>query len=289
MRNIGRLFVIILCLASCTDKQSSLELVSGEFSFTEGPAADAEGNVFFTDQPNNRIYRWDAVTGKISTFLNPAGRSNGLYFDQEGNLLAAADENFELWSVSPDKTIQVLLNDFEGQAFNGPNDIWVHPDGAIFFTDPYYQRPYWERHQGELEREQVFRYDPASGSVSVSANDLVKPNGIIGTPDGKFLYVADIGANKTYRYTIEEDGSLGGKMLFYPMGSDGMTLDEHGRVYLTGNGVTVVTPDGSKYRHIEVPEPWTANVTFGGKNNNILFITASGSVYTVEMDFRGAN
>lgn len=282
MRAYWLLFLLLL-ITSCANRKSELKLISREFGFTEGPAADAEGNVFFTDQPNNRIMRWDATTGQVDTFMQPSGRANGLYLDSSGKLLAAADEKFELWSIGPDKKVEILLDNFGGRSFNGPNDIWVHPEGAIYFTDPYYQRPYWERLEGDLQREQVFRYVPASQTLEVVEKELVKPNGIIGSPDGSLLYVADIGDDKTYRYTIEKDGSLSHKTLFYPMGSDGMTIDKKGRVYLTGDGVTIVNPDGSKHRHIEVPEPWTANVTFGGKNRDILFITASKGVYMIRM------
>ena len=112
-------------------------------------------------------------------------------------------------------------------------------------------------------------------------------NGIVGTPDGKRLYVADIQANKTYVYNIESDGSLSGKKLFAPLGSDGMTIDSLGNIYLTGKGVTIFTPRGEQIGHIDVPEPWTANVCFGGKDMKTLFITASKSLYGIEMNVQG--
>lgn len=273
--------------AEAADPAPQLHLVAETFSFTEGPATAANGDVYFTDQPNDRIYRWDGATGEIELFMEPAGRANGLYFDQEGYLLAAADEQFELWRIGPEKEVQVLASTYEGKHFNGPNDIWVHRDGTIYFTDPYYQRPYWTRKAKEIEQEQVYMIRPGSEEIVLAASDFVQPNGIIGTKDGSWLYIADIGDKKTYRYPIGPDGTLGERVLVAPMGSDGMTLDAEGNLYLTGDGVHVYSPEGELLRHIEVPEDWTANVTFGGREGNILFITAMDAVYTLKMDVKG--
>lgn len=267
-------------------KGAKLTQVASDYIFTEGPAADREGNIFFTDQPNNRIMRW-GTDGNITVFMEDAGRSNGLYVDHEGNLLACADENNQLWRISPGKEVEVLIEDMEGKKLNGPNDLWVDPNGGIYFTDPFYKRKYWTRTEKEIEQERVYYLSP-DGDLTVVADDLVKPNGIIGTPDGKTLYVADIGDSKTYVYEIEEDGSLANKTLFTEMGSDGMTLDRKGNVYLTGKGVTVFNSAGEQIAHIEVDERWTANVTFGGPKRKTLFITAMSSVYTLKMKVRGA-
>jgi gluconolactonase len=125
------------------------------------------------------------------------------------------------------------------------------------------------------------------GEISIVVDDLVQPNGIIGTPDGKTLYIADIGANKTYSYKINRDGSLSDKKLFTELGSDGMTIDNRGNVYLTGNGVTVFDKSGNKIQHIPIDKDWTANVTFGGKNQQTLFITAQQALYSLEMNVKG--
>ena len=118
---------------------TTLEKLASGFDFTEGPTCDAEGSVFFTDQPNNRILTWSA-DGRLSTFLQPAGRANGMYFDPAGHLIACADEKNELWSIAPDGTVSVLAGEYGGTRLNGPNDVWVRPDGAIYFTDPFYER-----------------------------------------------------------------------------------------------------------------------------------------------------
>ena len=266
---------------------AELQLVDSSYTFTEGPAVDAEGNVYFTDQPNNRIVRWSADDGSLSIFMDDAGRANGLFFDHAGNLLACADLDNQLWSISPEKEITVLINDFEGKKLNGPNDLWIDPQGGIYFTDPFYKRDYWTREDKEIEEERVYYLSPDRSSLTVAADGFVRPNGIIGTPNGKTLYVADIGDRKTYRFLVSQDGSLTDKTLFTEMGSDGMTLDRKGNLYLTGQGVTVFNKRGKKIAHIPVDERWTANVTFGGKDRKTLFVTAMGSVYTLQMRVKG--
>ncbi|MCF7669582.1 MAG: SMP-30/gluconolactonase/LRE family protein [Verrucomicrobia bacterium] len=265
---------------------AEVELLADGFKFTEGPAADSEGNVFFTDQPNNRIMKW-SVDGKLTTFLKPAGRANGLFFDKNGNLLACADENNQLWSISPDGETSVLIKKFDGKLLNGPNDLWIAPDGTIFFTDPFYRRQYWDRDGMEQKGQYVFSVSPDGSQLKTVATDLKQPNGIIGTPDGKRLYVADIGAGKTYVYDVQPDGTLSNKTLFVEMGSDGMTIDNKGNVYLTGDGVTVFNRDGKKIAHIPVDEGWTANVCFGGAEMDTLFITAMDTLYAVKMRVKG--
>ncbi len=261
--------------------------VSSDFAFTEGPASDKAGNVYFTDQPNDRIMKWDAGSGEISVYMEPAGRANGLYFDRQGRLLACADEHFQLWRIGPDKKVTILVDDFNGHKLNGPNDLWVDPKGGIYFTDPYYQRPYWERKKPDITQQRVYYLSPDGTDLRIVADDLVQPNGIIGSPDGNTLYVADIGDKKTYKYSIDGEGNLTGRTLFAPMGSDGMTLDQRGDLYLTGQGVTVFNKDGEQITNIPIPQDWTANVTFGGADQKTLFITASHAVYTLQMNVSG--
>lgn len=267
---------------------AKLVKLAGGFKFTEGPAPDAEGNVYFTDQPNDRILKW-STDGKLSTFMEPCGRSNGLAFDKNGTLWACADEKNELWKIDvKTKEKTVVVKDYEGKLLNGPNDIWVRDDGSAFFTDPFYKRPYWKRGPIEQDKQAVY-FLSAEGKLSrADAGDIKQPNGIIGTPDGKTLYVADIGAGKTYQYDIDKDGTLKNRKLFCELGSDGMTIDEKGNVYLTGRGVIVFDKSGKKIAQIDVPEPWTANVCFGGKDMKTLFITASTGLYGMPMKVKGA-
>jgi gluconolactonase len=264
---------------------AQLHLVSDQFKFTEGPATDKDGNVFFTDQPNDKIWKYDTV-GNLSVFLSPSGRSNGMYFDNKGNLISCADENEQLWSIDSGKKVTVLVKDYKGKLLNGPNDVFVTSQEKIYFTDPYYQRDYWTRKSPDIEGQKVY-YLKGKNDAVVVVDNMIKPNGIIGTPDGKYLYVADIQGNKTYKFTIAEDGSLNDQTVFAEQGSDGMTIDDLGNIYLTGKGVTVYDKEGKKIEHIDVPAEWTANISFWGKERNFLFITASEKVYTLKMKVHG--
>ena len=266
---------------------AKVEKLAGDFAFTEGPTCDAGGNLYFTDQPNDRILRW-SKDGTLATFLQPAGRSNGMHFDASGNLVACADERNELWSIAPDRSVRVLLKGHGGKLLNGPNDIWVSGRGDIYFTDPLYPRDYWSR-DPRMQQSGQHVYVLAAGAVEASPmlTDLEQPNGIIGSLDGQTLYVSDIGAGRTYAYDIGADGVPRNKRLFCELGSDGMTADNEGNVYLTGKGVTVFDRAGRQIEHIHVPQDWTANVTFGGSGHTTLFITASSAIYGIRMRVRG--
>ena len=267
---------------------AKLEKLSGGFKFTEGPSCDKEGNVFFTDQPNNRIMKW-SVDGKLTEFLKPAGRANGMFFEPNGDLLACADEKTELWSITPDGKHTGMAKEFEGKSLNGPNDVWLRPDGGLYFTDPFYKREWWNYDKPPQGTEQVYFLGADRKALKRVTTDLVQPNGITGTPDGKTLYVADIRANKTYGYDIQPDGTLANKRLHCELGSDGMTIDAEGNLYLTGRGVTVFDKGGKQIGHIDVQEKWTANVSFGGRDHRTLFITASECLYAIQMRVKGAN
>jgi len=266
---------------------AELKEISNQFSFTEGPAIDRDGNVYFTDQPNNTIWLYD-IHGELSLFMDNAGRANGMFFDTRNNLYACADEKNELWKIDRKSKTKALVNSFENNPLNGPNDVWVSKAGFIYFTDPYYQRPYWERKSPQIAHEGLYLLD-TKGKVTLLDKDFKRPNGIVGTADGKLLYVADINDQKTYRYDILSDGSLSNRTLFVNQGSDGMTLDSEGNLYLTGDGVTVYNSEGEKIEHIKVPAKWTANVSFYGKDRNILFITASEKIFTLQMKVRSAH
>jgi len=290
-------FMTAICMltANCQDNKSiiaqdaKVEKLADGFSFTEGPAVDGEGNVYFTDQPNDKILKW-SVDGQLSTFATGMGRANGMYFDKVGNLLTCSDLENELWQIGKDGSHVVLLTDFEGKKLNGPNDLWIHPKtGGVYFTDPLYPREYWTSRSPEMQQAGQYVYYVAPDYMSVIrvATDLKQPNGIIGTPDGKTLYVADIGDRKTYAYDIQNDGTLAGKRLFCEMGSDGMTIDSEGNVYLTGRGVTVFNPAGEQIVNIPVEAGWTANACFGGRDMKTLFITASQGFYSIRMNVAG--
>jgi gluconolactonase len=267
---------------------AKLEKLYSDLGFGEGPTCDTNGNVFFTDQNNDRIMEW-TLDGKISVWMQPSGRANGMYMDAKGNLIACADEHNELWSIAPDKKVTVLITNYQGKYLNGPNDVWVAPNGQMWITDPFYKRTYWDHQTMALPSEQVFYLSADRKTLTQVTSDLRKPNGITGTPDGKTLYVSDIGAGRTYTYAIQPDGTLTDKKLFCAKGSDGMTIDEAGNIYICGNGVTVFDKTGKQTEHIDVPEPWTGNITFGGKDHKTLFIAASKGFYSIQLIYKGAN
>lgn len=289
----GLLMILFLCVQkdvvlaqNIVSENSKPVLIARNFSFTEGPAVDKKGNIFFTDQPNNKIWKYD-ISGKLSLFMDHAGRSNGMFFDAKGNLLACADENNQLWSIRKDKQKIVLLDQIGGKLFNGPNDVWASKKGDIYFTDPYYKRNYWTRTQDALPVKGLYvLYKGADKAVLLDSN-FVRPNGIVGFSKENILYVADIGDQKTYKYTILPDGSLTERTLFVNKGSDGMTIDHEGNVYTTGKDVVVFDKAGRQIAHISVPEPKTTNLSFYGKNRDKLFITAGEGVYLLDMQVKG--
>jgi gluconolactonase len=265
---------------------AQLEKLADGFLFTEGPSSDAKGNVYFTDQPNDRIMVW-SVNGKLSTFMQPCGRSNGLSFDREGYLWACADEKNELWRIAPDKNVNVVSVKYQDKLLNGPNDLWITRNGGVYFTDPYYKRSWWSHTSMPQDCQGVYYLGPDHKTLVRVIEDLVQPNGIVGSTDGKNLYVADIGGKKTWSYTINKDGSLSNKTLFCEMGSDGMTMDVQGNIYLTGKGVTIFNKKGKLIGNIDVPENWTANVCFGDPDMKSLFITASKGLYRIRLKVKG--
>jgi gluconolactonase len=267
---------------------AKLEKLSGDFAFTEGATCDKDGNVFFTDQPNDRIMKW-STDGKLSTFLQPSGRANGMEFDASGNLIVCADEHNQVWSIAPDKTVTVLITNFEGKYFNGPNDVWIAPNGGIYLTDPYYKRDYWDHTKMALTNQEAYYLSPDHRSLVRVTDDLKQCNGITGTPDGKTLFISDLGGGRTWRYDIQPDGTLTNKTLICSLGSDGMTIDTEGNLYLCGHGVTVFDKTGKKIDHIDVPETWTGNVCFSGKDRKALFISSGKSLYSIQLLFAGAN
>ncbi len=285
---VALLFSLICLSASVATSAQELaapgakvERLADGFVFTEGPACDAKGNVYFTDIPNERIHKW-SVDGKLTTFREKTGRANGLYFDREGNLLACEGGNRRLVSISADGKVTVLADGYNGKKLNSPNDLWIDPGGGVYFSDP--------RYGGEEGMEQdgfhVYYLPPNRKELVRVLDNLVKPNGVVGTADGKLLYVTDAGDGKTYVYRIQPDGSLTDRKLIAPVGSDGMTLDEQGNLYLSRGVVHVYSAEGKNLATIEVPEA-PANVCFGGRDRRTLFITARKGLYSIRMNVRG--
>jgi gluconolactonase len=289
-RNMLRAGLFSLALFSASLASAAEELVApgakveqlaGGFAFTEGPARDAQGNIYFSDIPNNRIHKW-SLDGKLSTFRENSGGANGLFFDRAGSLVVCEGGNRRMTSIAPGGAVTVLADSYGGKKLNSPNDLWVDPQGGVYFSDPRYGR------QEGVEQDgfHVYYLPPDRKRLLRVTDNLVKPNGVVGTADGKLLYVTDAGDGKTFVYRIQPDGTLADRKLIAPVGADGMTLDEQGNLYLARGGVQVYSPDGKKVATIEVPEG-PSNVCFGGADRRTLFITARKTLYAVRMSVRG--
>jgi len=287
-----KLYVLIFLLflvvsAGCEENLSVIASdaqvvkLAGGFKFAEGPAADARGNVFFTDIRNSKIHKW-LPDGRVSTFLDNTSGANGLYFDSRGTLIACQGGGRKLVSIDKNGKITVLADKYDGKRLNSPNDLWIDPKGGIYFTDPRYGR----RDGLEQNGEHVYYLTPDRKKLIRVVDDMLRPNGLIGTPDGKKLYIADLGGQMTYVYKINSDGTLSDKKLFATEGSDGMTIDNEKNIYLTTDAVKVYDSKGNRKEVIQIPER-PSNVTFGLKDKSTLFITARTGLYSIKMRTRG--
>ena len=265
---------------------AQLKKLPQEFAFTEGASTDRDGNIYFTDQPNDQIWKYD-VNGNLSLFMEKAGRANGTFFSHAGTLVTCSEANNEIWSIDPKKKItKTIVTSAEGKKFNGPNDLWLDGQDDIYFTDPYYQRDFWTRKQPDLAVQGLYFVKKGTNKAKLIDSTLQQPNGIVGSKDGKVLFVSDIKGGKTYIYDIGRNGVIANRRLFVAQGSDGIVLDANGNVYLTGSGVTVYNPHGELIGRIPLPG-WTGNLCFGGKDKKMLLITSSKSVYTLKMQVSG--
>jgi gluconolactonase len=255
------------------------------FVFTEGPAVDATGNVYFSDVRTSKTYIW-SVDGELTTFRDTSGEGNGMFFDPAGNLLVCESGERRVTRVAMDGSVTVLADSYDGKKLNSPNDVWLDPKGGVYFSDPRFR----DQTGVEQDGNHVY-YIPADGSPMLRVVDnLEAPNGVLGTADGRLLYVADhgplTGSEMTFAYDIQPDGSLDNRRVAAPQGSDGMTLDEHGNLYLTSDGVEIYSPAGEMIAAIAIPERPT-NVVFGGSDRQTLFITARTGFYSLDMTVRG--
>ena len=259
---------------------AKVEKRAGGFRFTEGPAGDTEGNILFTDPHKGSIYKL-SPNNKVSTFIEDSGRAIGLFFDKDGSLLACEGGNRRLVSIDSLGKVTVLADRFEGKRLNQPNDLWIGPKGGVYFSDPNYRKGVIEQ-----DGEHVYYITPDRSKIICVIDDMVRPNGLVGSPDGTLLYVIDCGEEKTFVYSINPDGTVSNKKLFAPEGYDGMTVDNKGNIYITARSISVYNPAGTKIGTIEVPEQ-PSNVCFGGRNKQTLFITTRSSLYSVRMRVSG--
>ena len=266
---------------SLVEPDATVRRLAGNFGFTEGPAADADGNVYFTDIPSERILKWSPGEG-VTVFRQFSGGANGLRVDRDGRLVVCEMGNRQITMIDKQGNVTVLADRFEGNRFNSPNDLWIDRRGGIYFSDPRYGAT----DDQEIRGHHVYYITPNRTMVRRVIDDLIRPNGIIGTSDGSRLYVADHAAGRTWIYTPQRDGSLTNKRLFASQGADGMTMDERGNVYLTGQDISIYNPDGIQIGSIAVREV-PANLAFGGRERKTLFITARTSLYAVRMTVTG--
>lgn len=268
--------------SSLVAPDASPQLLADNFVFTEGPATDQQGNVYFSDIPASRIHVW-TVAGELETFRDNSNGTNGLFFDSNWQLFGAEGGAGRITRMDEQATVSVVTDQHNGAPFNSPNDLWIDADGGIYFTDPRYG----DESNNPQPGYYVYYLAPGSREAQAIITDLVKPNGVIGTKDGSTLYVADHLGNQTFAYAITAPGVVADKRLLAEQGSDGLTLDEHGNLYLTGGrNITVYNAQGQLLQSIEFPLA-PANMTFGGENRDVLFVTARSSLFSIQMQVKG--
>jgi gluconolactonase len=293
---------------------------AGTVCFLEGPAVDADGNVFFSDIAGNRIMKMDAK-GVISVFRADSGRTNGNCFDAQGWLVSC--EGGEqgpgrrriVRTHMKSDTVQVLTEKFDGKRYNAPNDLCIDTRGRIWFTDPYYGP---DRSHLEMDAEGVYRLEKTAVSPDrwqvkrvLTQKEIQRPNGIAITPDDKTLYVIDAhpkpgGNRKIWAFDVAADGSLSKQRLVYDFGKgrggDGMKLDMKGNLWVAAGisvkrgpgetldnppGVYVISPQGKLLGRIPVPENLITNLAFGGPERKTLYVTAGKTVYRIPVNVSG--
>lgn len=253
--------------------------LAGGFKFTEGPALSPDGRIFFNDIPNERTHAFDPKTGETSIFREESGRANGLFFTPAGALISCEGGARRVTRTDYKGNLKTLAEKWDGKKLNSPNDVVPDGIGGFYFTDPRYGKDNSDR---EIDIEAVYYID-RKGKVTQVAADLTKPNGIILSPDGSILYVADPGAEKIFAYHVDGPGKISNKRLFAEVGSDGMTVDKLGNIYVTWTDVIAFSPEGDEVLRITPPEK-PANCLLVGKT---LYVTARTGFYAIDLEVEG--
>jgi sugar lactone lactonase YvrE len=281
--------------ASLVAPGAKVEKLAGGMKFTEGPVWLPKQNmVVFSDIPNSQLMQWSKKDG-LSVFRK-SEQANGNILDLDGRIISCQHAARNIIRIGQDGKAKVLTEKFEGKRFNSPNDVAVWKDGTLWFTDP----PWGLRAPHEIPGHWVYKLDPETGKVEVLIKDLAMPNGIVFSPNGSRLYVADTGGHKRHPdtafhklpasitcYVVTKEGKLGKQLYKIKEGSDGMAVDVKGHLYTTHGNVHVFDTKGKKLESIEVPEG-AANVCFGDKDYKTLFITARSSLYSVRLIHPGS-
>ncbi len=277
------------------DADAGIEQLATGCEFTEGPLWNADEKfLLFSDIPANTIQQWDAATGEMSVFRQPSGNSNGLTYDKQGCLIACEHTNRRVSRTTADGEVVTIASHYEGKRLNSPNDVVVKSDGSIYFTDPPYglTSTYGVEAAKELDFQGVYRLSPDGGTLTLLVDDFYRPNGLCFSPNEAILYIDDTERMHIRAFDVQADGTIANGRLFgVEEGEngkpDGMKVDVHGNVYLTGpGGIWVFAPDGTHLGVIHVPER-AANLAWGGDDWTSLFITASTSLYRVQCKVAG--
>lgn len=266
-----------------TAPNAELQLIASGFRYTEGPAWGPDNCLYFTDRSSGRIIRWSPESGVTDFRIDPGG-ANGLAFTADGSLIACESTSRRVIAIAPGGAETVIADSYEGKKLNSPNDAWVDSRGGIYFSDHSMR----SKEILEQKGDHIYYITPGKDRIIRVTNDLEYPNGMITNPSGDRLYVTDSGANKTYVYTVNPDGTLRDKKIFADEGYDGLSMDVNGNVYITPqeSWVSVYDADGNRISEIAAPSR-PANVCFGGSDLRTLFMTCGRAVYAIEMNVQG--
>lgn len=276
--------------------ERQMERLFGDCRWVEGPVYVAEGRfLLWSDVPGDRMFRWDEASGLVSIFREPSGNANGNTLDRSGRLVTCEHGGRRVTRTEHDGTVTVVADRWEGKRLNSPNDVVVKSDGSIWFTDPSYGiESDYEGHRAESEIGgcHVYRVEPRNGEVRRVAADFVRPNGLAFSPDERRLYISDTQLNHLRVFSVGPDHRLEGGEVIANCDAgayDGFRVDEAGRIWAgAADGVHCLAPDGTPLAKLRVPEV-VANVEFGGRERDRLFICASTTIYAIRVGVAGAS